>query len=247
MTSNRRRQPVQPKTLDQEIISAEQRDVLSTRTDPERIELIERELRTGFETLAGIGPAACVFGSARTARGSAAYEHARAVARALGEAGLAVVTGGGGGTMEAANRGARDVGATSVGLNILLPREQRMNPYVDIGLTFDYFFTRKLMFVRYSQSFVIFPGGFGTLDETFELLTLTQTGEAVSHPVVLVGDGYWDGLLDWLQVELLEPGRISATDFALIRKSDDPAEIVAIARTGTVRRLGAIEDEVRDE
>jgi uncharacterized protein (TIGR00730 family) len=233
MTTKPTPQPRPPSTLGEEIICAEQRDVLSTRTDADRLELIERELRTGFETLAGIGPAVCVFGSARTRVGSGEYERARAIARALGEAGLAIVTGGGPGTMEAANRGARDVGAISVGLNILLPREQRMNPYVDVGLTFDYFFTRKLMFVRYSQSFVIFPGGFGTLDETFELLTLTQTGEAVRHPVVLVGDGYWSGLLSWMRSEMLEPGRISLADFELAKVATDPEEIVAIARSGT--------------
>ncbi len=123
--------------------------------------------------------------------------------------------------MEAANRGAQDAGVLSVGLNILLPKEQGMNPYVDVGLTFDYFFTRKLMFVRYSQSFVVFPGGFGTLDEMFELLTLTQTGEAVRHPVALVGSDYWSGLLDWMRDQLLEPGRISPEDFELARLADD--------------------------
>jgi uncharacterized protein (TIGR00730 family) len=222
-----------PATLGEEIICAEQRTVRSTKTDEQRLALIERELRTGFETLARIGPAVCLFGSARTSPGDAEYERARELGRAIGEAGLTVVTGGGPGTMEAANRGARDVGATSVGLDILLPQEHRMNPYVDIGLTFDYFFTRKLMFVRYSQAFVIFPGGFGTLDETFELLTLTQTGEAVRHPVMLVGERYWSGLLAWMRSELLEPGRISPADLELARIVEDPAEIVAIARSGT--------------
>jgi uncharacterized protein (TIGR00730 family) len=225
--------PKPPDSLGQEIVSAEQRDVLSTRSDPERLRLIERELRTGFETLAGLGPAACVFGSARTAVDGPEYARAREVGRALGEAGLAVVTGGGPGTMEAANRGAQDAGAKSVGLNIKLPLEQEMNPYVDIGLTFDYFFTRKLMFVRYSQAFVIFPGGYGTLDETFELLTLTQTGEAVRHPVALVDADYWSGLLAWLRAELLAPGRISPADLELFRVADDIDEIVAIARSGT--------------
>lgn len=225
--------PRPPASLGQEIVSAEQRDVLSTRTDEERLRLIELELRTGFETLSELGPAACVFGSARTAADSPEYAQAWEVGRALGEAGLAVVTGGGPGTMEAANRGARDAGATSVGLDIKLPLEQKMNPYVDVGLTFDYFFTRKLMFVRYSQSFVIFPGGYGTLDETFELLTLTQTGEAVRHPVAMVGSGYWAGLREWVGAELLEPGRISPGDLELFRVTDDLEEIVAIARSGT--------------
>jgi len=226
--------PRQPVSLGQEIVGAEQRDVLATRTDAERLRLIEDELRTGFETLTALGSAVCVFGSARTASGSPEYEHARAVGRALGEAGLAVITGGGPGTMEAANRGAKEANATSVGLDIKLPLEQKMNPYVDVGLTFDYFFTRKLMFVRYSQAFVVFPGGFGTLDETFELLTLTQTGEAVRHPVVFAGSGYWAGLFAWVRAELLEPGRISPEDFELLRVADDAADIVAIARSGTV-------------
>src|SRR4051794_16033112 len=226
--------PAPPASLGQEIVGAEQRDVMATRTDPERLRLIERELRSGFESLAGIGPAVCIFGSARTGTDDPEYARAREVARALGEAGFAVITGGGPGIMEAANRGARDAGVLSVGLNILLPLEQGMNPYVDLGITFDYFFTRKLMFVRYSQAFVVFPGGFGTLDETFELLTLTQTGEAVRHPVVFAGSGYWAGLFAWVRAELLEPGRISPEDFELLRVADDAADIVAIARSGTV-------------
>jgi uncharacterized protein (TIGR00730 family) len=226
--------PAQPASLGQEIVAAEQRDVVSTRTDEERLRLIEAELRQGFETLGPIGPAVCVFGSARTAVDSPEYNRAREVGLALGEAGFTVITGGGPGTMEAANLGARDAGALSVGLNIMLPLEQGMNPYVDVGITFDYFFTRKLMFVRYSQAFVVFPGGFGTLDETFELLTLTQTGEAVRHPVALVDNDYWSGLLDWMRDQLLSPGRISPEDLELAKVADTTEEIVAIARSGTV-------------
>jgi uncharacterized protein (TIGR00730 family) len=228
--------PAPPASLGQEIIGAERRDVIATRTDPERLRLIDRELRTGFESLAGIGPAVCIFGSARTPPDDPEYARAREVARALGEAGFAVITGGGPGIMEAANRGARDAGVLSVGLNILLPLEQGMNPYVDLGITFDYFFTRKLMFVRYSQAFVVFPGGFGTLDETFELLTLTQTGEAVRHPVAMVGREYWSGLLDWIRDQLLGAGRITEADLELATVADETAEIVAIARSGTVVR-----------
>jgi uncharacterized protein (TIGR00730 family) len=223
----------QPESLGQEIASAERADVRSTRTDAERLELIERELRTGFETLGGLGPAVCIFGSARTDPASAEYERARAIGRAIGAAGHAVITGGGPGSMEAANRGAREAGATSVGLNIVLPHEQRMNPYVDVGLTFEYFFTRKLMFVRYSQAFVVVPGGYGTLDEMFELLTLTQTGEAVRHPVVLSGVEYWSGLLAWMREQLLAPGRISPQDLELLTVADEVDEIVAIACSGT--------------
>ena len=166
--------PARPTTYDEEIIRAASPRVEVTLTDDQRIARIERELRLGFDALANIGRAACVFGSARTAEGDPEYEHARSVGRALGEAGLTVITGGGPGSMEAANRGAQEVGALSVGLGIELPHEQG-NPYCDVALEFHYFFTRKLMFARYSQSYVVFPGGYGTLDELFEILTLTQT------------------------------------------------------------------------
>ena len=225
--------PTSPPTLGEEIICAEQPAVASTRTDPERLGLIEAELRRGFDVLAEIGPAVCVFGSARAHEEDPLYERAREIGRAIGEAGFTVITGGGPGLMEAANRGAGDAGATSVGLNILLPHEQAMNPYCDIGLTFEYFFTRKLMFVRYSRSIVALPGGYGTLDELFEVMTLIQTGEAVDHPVVLVGRDYWSGLLDWVRAELLEPGRISAADFELPTLADETSEIVDIACSGT--------------
>ena len=222
-----------PATLGEEIICAEQPPIASTRTDAQRLELIERELRQGFETLADLGPAVCVFGSARNGPDDPLYARAREIGRALGEAGFAVITGGGPGLMEAANLGAQDAGATSVGLNILLPHEQHLNPYVDIGLTFDYFFTRKLMFVRYSRSIVVLPGGYGTLDELFEVMTLIQTGEAIDHPVVLVGSDYWSGLLDWVRAELLDGGRISAADFEIPTLADETSEIVAIASEGT--------------
>ncbi len=207
--------------------------MVSTRTDEERLALVEKELRQGFEALAGLGPAVCVFGSARHGPEHPLYARTREIGRAIGEAGFAVITGGGPGLMEAANRGARDAGATSVGLNILLPHEQALNPYVDIGLTFDYFFTRKLMFVRYSHSIVALPGGYGTLDELFEVMTLIQTGEAIDHPVVLVGSAYWSGLLDWVRAELLDAGRISPPDFEIPTLADATSEIVAIACEGT--------------
>ncbi len=222
-----------PATLGEEIVCAEQPAVASTRTDAQRLELIERELRQGFETLSDLGPAACIFGSARNGPDDPLYARAREIGRAIGEAGYAVITGGGPGLMEAANLGAQDAGATSVGLNILLPHEQHMNPYVDIGLTFDYFFTRKLMFVRYSRSIVALPGGYGTLDELFEVMTLIQTGEAIDHPVVLVGSDYWSGLLDWVRAELLDAGRISPADFEIPTLADETSEIVAIACEGT--------------
>jgi uncharacterized protein (TIGR00730 family) len=224
---------IEPATPNEEIVCAEAPGVASLRTDAERLEVVERELRTGFEALGSLGPAVCVFGSARTPVDHPEYVLAREIGRRIGEAGYAVVTGGGPGAMEAANRGAQDAGATSVGLNIILPHEQHMNPYCDIGLSFDYFFTRKLMFVRYSRSIVAMPGGYGTLDELFEVMTLIQTGEAIDHPTVLVGGSYWTGLLDWVRAELLGPGRISQDDFEIPTLSDDVDEIVAIACGGT--------------
>ncbi len=218
-----------PATPDEEIILAEQPAVASLHSEEERLTRIEREFRKGFERLSGLGAAVCVFGSARTAPEHPEYARAREIGRAIGEAGYAVITGGGPGIMEAANRGARDAGATSVGLNIVLPHEQRMNSYVDLGVSFDYFFARKLMFVRYSRSFVVLPGGYGTLDELFEALTLIQTGEAVDHPVVLVGRRYWSGLVDWIGAELLSAGRISPADLEMIELADEVAEVVAIA------------------
>ena len=187
----------------------------------------------GFEALSHLPPAICVFGSARTPESDPEYELARQVGRQIGRGrvrgGHRRGAGGDGGR----ERGARDVGAPSVGLNIELPHEQAPNPYLDISLTFHYFFVRKLMFVRYSTALVVFPGGFGTLDELFEVLTLIQTGKAVDHPVVLVGSDYWSGLLAWVRSRLLDEGRISAEDFEIATLCDDPAEIVSIACAGT--------------
>ncbi len=223
-----------PQSFDEEIIFADEPQVVSTLSEEERLARIEAELRRGFEVLSRVPPAVCVFGSARTPRDHPEYEQARATAKALGDAGFAVITGGGPGTMEAANRGAREAGVLSVGLNIELPHEQAANPYVDLPLQFHYFFVRKLMFVRYSCAFVAFPGGYGTLDETFELLTLIQTGKARGFPVVLAGGDYWDGLLGWMDERLLGESRLSPEDMALFSRADEPAEIVAIASSGTV-------------
>ncbi|MGZ8621613.1 MAG: LOG family protein [Solirubrobacterales bacterium] len=207
--------------------------MITERSEAERIERIEGELTTGFKRLAEVGPAVCIFGSARTAPGDEEYELARDVARAIGATGLAVITGGGPGTMEAANRGAREAGALSVGLNIELPAEQGLNPYVDIGLEFHYFFVRKLMFVRYSDAFVCFPGGFGTLDEAFEALTLIQTGKAIDHPVILAGGGdYWPSLMEWMRLHLLEPGRLMAEDLAQAEIADGVEQVLVALRTG---------------
>ena len=183
-------------TADEEIIYADSGASFPSARRPSACR--PRELERGFNELGEIGPAICVFGSARIPDDSPEYARARETGRAIGEAGFAVITGGGPGAMEAANRGAQDAGALSVGLNIELPHEQAINPYVDLGIEFHYFFTRKLMFVRYSEAFVVFPGGFGTLDELFEALTLIQTGKAVDHPVILEGSEFWSGLIDWI-------------------------------------------------
>ncbi len=168
-------------------------------TDPWRVMRIQSEFVTGFGALAEVGPAVSVFGSARTRPHDPVYELARQVGRALVEAGYAVITGGGPGAMEAANRGALDAGGTSVGLGIELPFEAGLNEYVDLGVNFRYFFARKTMFVKYAQGFVVLPGGFGTLDELFEAVTLVQTEKVTSFPIVLLGSGYWGGLLHWLR------------------------------------------------
>jgi uncharacterized protein (TIGR00730 family) len=215
----------QPGSPDEEILGAERPAVASTRSDEERLDQVHDELAAGFAALAKVGPAVSLFGSARVPEGDPQYELARTVARRLGEAGLAVVTGGGPGLMEAANRGAREAGVPSVGLRIELPFEQGMNRYVDVPLHFHYFFTRKLMFVRYASGFVVLPGGFGTLDELFEALTLIQTRRVRSFPVVLVGSGYWDGLLDWLRERLAGEGKVAPEDVDLLQVSDDPDDV----------------------
>jgi uncharacterized protein (TIGR00730 family) len=217
--------PRLPATADEEIIAAQEQGVLSTLTDGARVARIRNELKMGFAQLAHVGPAASFFGSARTAPDDPEYALARETARLVGEAGLAIITGGGPGAMEAANRGARDSGALSIGLNIELPFEQGLNPHCDIGLEFHYFFTRKIMFIRYASGFVVFPGGFGTLDETFEALTLIQTGKIRHFPVVMVGTDYWAGLVDWIRERLLAEGKISAGDLDLFSLTDDPYEV----------------------
>ncbi|HEY8769312.1 MAG TPA: TIGR00730 family Rossman fold protein [Thermoleophilaceae bacterium] len=217
--------PRTPRTADEEIIAAQEGAVRSTLTDESRIERISEELRTGFDALAHVGAAASFFGSARTPHDHPEYELARETARLAGEQGLAIITGGGPGSMEAANRGAQEANAPSIGLNIELPFEQGMNEYVDLGLTFHYFFTRKVMFVRYASGFVVFPGGFGTLDELFEALTLIQTDKIRNFPVVLVGSDYWSGLLDWARERMLAEGKIAEEDLDLLQLIDQPHEV----------------------
>ena len=199
-------------------------------TDPWRALRILSEFVEGFDAMARVGPAVTVFGSARTAPNSALYQLARTIGRRLAEAGYAVITGGGPGTMEAANRGCREGGGLSVGCNIELPHEQGLNRYVDLGVEFRYFFARKTMFVKYADAFVILPGGFGTLDELFEALTLIQTRKVRNFPVVLVGSEYWSGLRDWIRGTLLSAGAIDEADLGLLQVTDDPDEVVRIVR-----------------
>jgi uncharacterized protein (TIGR00730 family) len=225
-----------PATLDEELLNAESHAVATTKSEEDRLERIRHELAEGFAALTGLGPAVSLFGSARVQRHHPEYDFARVVSRRLGEAGFAIITGGGPGVMEAANRGAREAGVTSVGLNIELPFEQEQNDYIDIGLRFHYFFTRKVMFVRYACAFVVLPGGFGTLDELFEALTLIQTGKIRHFPVVLAGSDYWHGLLAWIQERMMREGKIEPADLELLSLSDDPDELVEIVRAGAARQ-----------
>ena len=200
--------------------------------DPWRVLRIQAEFVDGFGALAEIGPAVSCFGSARTAHRSPLYVSARHVGAKLAQRGIAVITGGGPGIMEAANRGAALAGGTSVGLGIELPHEQEINRWVNLGMSFRYFFVRKTMFVKYSQGAIIFPGGFGTLDEMFELLTLMQTQKIGHTPVVLFGREYWAGLLEWLEGAVMASGNISAIDPELMRVTNDEDEAVEIACSG---------------
>jgi uncharacterized protein (TIGR00730 family) len=192
---------------------------------PENLVSIAEEFRAGFAAVESIDrPAVSIFGSARTAEGTPAYQAARTVGRHFGERGWAVITGGGPGIMEAANRGAKEAGGLSIGFTIELPHEQGPNPYLDISYTFKHFYARKVCFVKPAEGFVIFPGGFGTLDELFEALTLIQTGKAQNFPVVLYDTDYWGELLAWIRSEMLAHGMISPHDLDLLHATDDPLE-----------------------
>ena len=191
-----------------------------TQTDPWRVLRVMSEMVAGFDKLADLGPAITIFGSARVRPGDDQYETAVAMARALGEANFDIITGGGPGIMEAANKGAKEGNARSIGLNIELPFEQHLNPHVDLSVDFHYFFVRKTMLVKYAQGFVIFPGGFGTMDELFESLTLIQTGKVLNFPVVLFDTSYWQGLINWLRDTMLAQGKIAAEDLDLLFLTD---------------------------
>ena len=225
-----------PASADEEILNAETSAVISLLDDEARIRDVAEELRAGFGALAHVGKAVTFFGSARTAHDHPEYQQARELACHLGEAGFAIITGGGPGTMEAANRGARDAGVQSIGLAIELPHEEGLNPYVDLPLKFHYFFTRKVMFVRYASAFVCLPGGFGTLDEMFEVLTLRQTEKIQAFPVVLVGTDYWCGLIDWLRDRMCAEGKISPADVREIVVTDDFDEVLSVVAAAEHRR-----------
>jgi uncharacterized protein (TIGR00730 family) len=205
-------------------------------TDPWRSLRILSEFVEGFDALAAVGPAVSVFGSARTKPDHHDYQQARELGAMLARSGYAVITGGGPGIMEAANRGCQEAGGLSVGCNIELPMEQGLNPYVDLGVEFRYFFARKVMFVKYADAFVIFPGGYGTLDELFEALTLIQTKKIRDFPVILVGRDYWEGLIGWLRDTLLERAAIEPADVDLLRVTDDPEEACQIINAYVAER-----------
>jgi len=222
-----RRGQVQPGTTDQRLLDTRGPSEW-VHTDPWRVLRIQAEFVEGFGLLAELPRAVSVFGSARTAPGTPEYAAGEQIGAALARAGYAVITGGGPGIMEAVNKGCCEAGGTSVGLGIELPFEQRINDYVDIGLNFRYFFARKTMFVKYAQAFVVLPGGFGTMDELFEALTLVQTGKVTSFPVILFGTSYWSGLLDWLRTTMLPDHKINAADLELVHVTDDVDEAVRI-------------------
>ncbi len=231
-----RTHPRPPTTSDEELFEAETAAIVSQLDDAARVHRIHEELQTGFDRLTHIGRAVSIFGSARTPRTDPMYTKARETAAALGGAGFSIITGGGPGIMEAGNRGARDAGATSIGLDIELPHEQYENPYVDISLSFHYFFARKIMFVRYASAFVVFPGGFGTLDELFEAATLRQTAKIRHFPIVLFGSSYWAGLVDWLHNRVAAAGYIAPEDAECLIVTDSVDEVLRIVQAAEHRR-----------
>jgi uncharacterized protein (TIGR00730 family) len=222
-----RRRQVETTTTDQRLLDT-RGPTDWVHADPWRVLRIQSEFVEGFGALAELGRAVSVFGSARIARESAEYALGVEIGRELVKAGYAVITGGGPGAMEAANRGASEADGISVGLGIELPFEQGMNDWVDLGVNFRYFFARKTMFVKYAQGFIVLPGGFGTFDELFEALVLVQTRKVTSFPVVLVGTGYWGGLIEWLRTRVLTEGKIAEKDLALFQLTDDPVEAVRL-------------------
>jgi uncharacterized protein (TIGR00730 family) len=222
-----RRGQMEPTTTDQRLLDT-RGPTAWLHSDPWRVLRIQSEFVEGFGMLAEVPRAVTVFGSARTAVDAPDYQIGREVGAALARAGYAVITGGGPGSMEAVNRGCQEAGGLSIGLGIELPFEQGLNRWVDLGINFRYFFVRKTMFVKYAQAFVILPGGFGTMDELFEALTLVQTRKVTRFPVVLMGVGYWRGLIDWLRDSLVATGRATAHDLELITLTDDVDEVLTV-------------------
>jgi uncharacterized protein (TIGR00730 family) len=232
----RRTHPRPPTSSDEELLEADSPAIVSQLDDAARLRRIQDELRSGFARLAHVGKAVSIFGSARTPRDDPMYAKARETAAALGRAGFSIITGGGPGIMEAGNRGARDADVPSIGLDIELPHEQFENGYVDLSLDFHYFFARKVMFVRYASAFVVFPGGFGTLDELFEAATLRQTAKIRHFPIVLFGSSYWDGLVEWLVSQVAARGNIAVEDAECLIVTDSVAEVLRVVQAAEHRR-----------
>jgi uncharacterized protein (TIGR00730 family) len=240
-----RRRQVQTSTTDQRLLDSRGPSEW-VHTDPWRVLRIQSEFVEGFGMLAELGPAISVFGSARTGADHPDYDKAMQLGRALVDAGYAVITGGGPGVMEAANRGASEAGGVSVGLGIELPFEQGLNDWVDVGINFRYFFARKTMFVKYAQGFVVLPGGFGTFDEVFEALTLVQTRKVTSFPIVLMGSDYWRGLVEWLRDTVQAEGKIHEVDLELLRLTDDVEEAVKIMTEASHHRGSSVDAEAAE-
>ncbi len=238
----RARRPTEDQELLQRRVSAD-----FQLTDTWRALRILGEFVEGFDALAAVGPAVSIFGSARAGRADPHYRLARRLGARLAKEGFAVITGGGPGIMEAANRGVQEAGGLSIGCNIELPFEQDINPYVDLGIEFRYFFVRKTMFVKYAEAFVIFPGGLGTMDELFEALTLIQTGKVENFPVVLVGRDYWRGLMRWIAGTVLKQGKISPEDLELATVTDDLDEVVRVIVERHESREHMLSEKLGDE
>jgi uncharacterized protein (TIGR00730 family) len=240
-----RRQPPGT-TQDEQLLESPRADEF-THTDPWRVFRIMGEFVEGFDELATLSRGIAIFGSARTKPDDPEYKAAQETAALLSAQGFAVITGGGPGIMEAANRGAFEAGGLSIGCNIELPFEQKPNAYQTLSLTFKYFFVRKMMFVKYSLAFIIFPGGFGTCDELFEALTLIQTRKIRNFPIVLFGSDYWKGMLDWFRAIVLPDGKISEHDMDMFHVTDSPAEVVEIVvkSQSSLNEMGAVSDLLR--
>ena len=231
--------PSRSSGLTEDSLFLQRQEASFLNTDPWRVLQILSEFIDGFDALAQIPPAVSVFGSARTDPAEPEYRAAQEVGAALAEAGFAVITGGGPGIMEAANRGCAEAGGLSIGCNIELPFEQGMNPFVELGMEFRHFFVRKTMFVKYAEGFVVFPGGYGTLDELFEALTLIQTAKVQNFPIALYGGDYWGGLVGWLEERVLAEKKISPEDLDLFAICDDPGAVVTHVRKILERRPAA--------